>query len=76
MIDVDLDELERIAESALGDDWRIVRFHMSGPKIGIDAGDRGICCSYDRWRENEFRFIASANPAVVLELIRRVRAAE
>ena len=90
MMELDLNELERLAEAATQGPWI-----ACGPSFGAalpkylnevvvdnpDSEEDGIeiCQSptgLEKESSRDMEFIAAANPAVVLELVRRLREAE
>ena len=76
-MELDLNELECLANAAAPGPWRRQDFYSSGSRNGVDDSDGNVVCSsYNRKRDADFDFIAGANPAVVLELVRRLREAE
>ena len=76
--DIDLDALEAAALAATQGDWTRQDFYSSGARRGVDGPDgEVICASYGgSGKAANFDHIAASSPAVVLELIRRLRAAE
>lgn len=76
--DIDLDAIEAAALAATQGDWTRKDFYSSGDRFGVDGPDgRVVCASYGySGKAENFDHIAASNPAVVLELIRRLRAAE
>ena len=83
-MEIDLNELERLAKAATPGKWtwkQVVCFKTPGCAVfWPDMSKGGV--HYRRldsgggMLEADATFIAAANPAVVLELIRRLRAAE
>lgn len=81
-MDINLDELERLAKAAQPGPWKFldssgnqfVTYHKPGAK----RGDRHSICALPGFgaKTKEFKFIAAANPATVLWLIARVRKLE
>lgn len=74
-IDLDLDDLEAKARAATAGPWR----HDKGGVYGVRIlADKGAVAEWDDipLSEEDANFIAAANPAVVLELVQRLRAAE
>lgn len=79
---VNMDELEQLARAATPGPWEYVQDgdEMSGELRveGTDGRDRdyiGLIAD-NTWGHENGHFIAAANPAVVLELVQRLRAAE
>lgn len=71
----DLDELERKARAASEGPWFVRKEPTSSGLAVIEDGRHdGLFPITAEW--HEARFIAAANPAVILALIERVRAAE
>ena len=76
-MELDLNELERLAKSATPGPWNRQDFYSSGNRYGVDGFDGNcVCTSFGPGCSGDFDFIAAANPAVVLELVRRLRDAE
>lgn len=73
---VDRKRLKELATAATPGERRVVTFYSSGRKIGVDAGERSICQSYDRFTMEDFELIAATGPEVVLELVRLLDEAE
>ncbi len=73
---VDRRRLKGLAMAATPGERRVVKFYSSGHKIGVDAGERSICQSYDRFKAEDFELIAATGPDVVLELVRLLNEAE
>lgn len=76
-MDIDLDALQAKAEAATPGTWDTNQFddqHTIGN--GLRAGEGRYCVAGNIRRANDAAFIAAANPAVVLELVARLRAAE
>ena len=79
---IDLDELERLAKDAGSGDWTL-RVHTSEPEdfdpksddwTISHGGKEVVAWEQDGIQKQEFvRFMAAANPAVILELIRMAR---
>ena len=78
-MEIDLNEIEKRAQAAGGEEWSVTvdatgdAFLTTGnheyvADVGA-VGEEGIVSDYGR-------FIAAANPVVVLELVRRLREAE
>lgn len=84
MIDIDLDELERLAKAATPGPWHERTIDGSNWSID-DENDDQVCQMAQRGsfthqiktnhaeRHANTAFVVAANPAVILELIRRVR---
>ena len=78
-MELDLNELERRAKSAGGQEWTLTIDATGDAFLSAEnseyvaevgaVGEDGIASDYGK-------FIAAANPAVVLELVRRLREAE
>jgi hypothetical protein len=73
---IDLDELEQLARAATPGPWdgtiSTSRVRYLGPRQDtVEHGDYIASCTH----APDAEFIAAANPAVVLELVRRLRAA-
>lgn len=71
----DLNTLEQAALAATQGHWRAQHPHAGSFGWEV-ANDTGICRICDDLTESDAAYIAAANPAVVLELVRRLRAAE
>jgi len=67
---IDLDELERLAKAATRGPWTHSE-QPSGWMHMVIAPERGQICRESMARDATF--IAAANPAVILELIRMMR---
>lgn len=73
-MEIDLNELERLANAATPGPWVRQDFYSSGSRFGVDGPDgEVICASFGAARSADYEHIAAANPAVVLELVRRLR---
>ena len=78
-MELNLNELERRAKSAGGQEWTLIIDATGDAFLSAEnseyvaevgaVGEDGIVSDYGK-------FIAAANPAVVLELVRRLREAE
>ena len=83
-MEIDLNELERLAKAATPGKWtwkQVGCFNTPGCAVfWPDMSKGGVHCrrldSGGGMLEADANFIATANPAVVLELVRRLRAAE
>ena len=82
-VQIDLDALEQAALTATPGPWKV---SVTVEQVGGDYKDiipTSVSCSSfcyggrpDRVDDADLAFIAAANPAVILELVRRLRAAE
>lgn len=78
---IDIDKLEQAALAATQGEWEFWQGYVA---TDIDSEGKVILCErprpnggkFQKAIDNNFKFIATANPSAVLELITRLRAAE
>ena len=75
-IELNLDELERLAKAATPGPWEMRATEWSRYAVQKSQPDWGAVADTSISHESDMAFISAANPAVVLELVRRLREAE
>jgi len=70
---IDLDELERLAKKVGGEPWKKERLYTGTYIVRFNGVHQIAATGHDTEAESNASYIAAANPAVILELIRMVR---